>query len=321
MKSTDFTTFLNTPGCAKGKHSNIKPVEPENITGNLEKESSPEEVIVRAPIQKGMKRPPVNAPLLRLNPKIAPSLKQQKVAAPSAGPSQSEDGDINVGESCKNNGCKVSYAGPESTYSDCVFHPGIPIFHEGMKYWSCCQQKTSEFQEFLDQAGCDIGQHKWKKEDAGDAEVECRYDMHQTATHVVVAVYAKQYDPAQSYVEVNPIKLKVHIYFPKENGAFELDTELCGIIDVNEVSCSMMGTKLEVKMKKAESVSWAKLEAPKIKTQSEVKVIESKVDEKDFSAAADYLQVDALDLEDVDFTPVKLQLSAEAKATRMEPLN
>merc|ERR1712083_831115 len=91
---------------------------------------SPEEVIVRAPIQKGMKRPPVNAPMLRLNPKIAPSLKQQKVVAPSAGPSQSDEGDINVGESCKNNGCKVSYAGPETTYSDCVFHPGIPIFHE-----------------------------------------------------------------------------------------------------------------------------------------------------------------------------------------------
>ena len=32
-KSTDFTTFLNTPGCSLGKHSNIKPEEPEKITG------------------------------------------------------------------------------------------------------------------------------------------------------------------------------------------------------------------------------------------------------------------------------------------------
>jgi len=312
MKSTDFTTFLNTPGCAKGKHSNIKPVEPEKITGNLEKDSSPEEVIVRAPVQEAMKRPPVDTPLLRLNPTIAPSLKQQKLVAKQSGPSPSENGDINVGESCKNNGCKVTYAGSESNLTDCKYHPGVPIFHEGMKYWSCCQKKTSEFQQFLDQEGCDIGQHKWIKEDTGGACVECRYDMHQTASHVVVAVYAKKYDPLLSHVELNPIRLRVHIYFPLEKGSFDLDTELRGIIDVNESFCSMMGTKLEVKMKKAEIGSWTKLEAPKTCTQLEPKTVQSKVSD---------LQVDALDLEDVDFTPMKMQLTAEAKATRIEQVD
>ena len=76
-KSTDFTTFLNTPGCTLGKHSNVKPVEPEKITGNLNKESSPEEVIeVRPPIQAPMARPSIDTPLVRLSPTVAASLKQ-----------------------------------------------------------------------------------------------------------------------------------------------------------------------------------------------------------------------------------------------------
>ena len=40
----------------------------------------------------------------------------------------------------------------------------MPIFHEGMKYWSCCNRKTSDFQSFLEQAGCERGAHKWKKD-------------------------------------------------------------------------------------------------------------------------------------------------------------
>ena len=48
--------------------------------------------------------------------------------------------------------------------SECQFHPGVPIFHEGMKYWSCCNRKTSDFQSFLNQEGCERGAHKWKKD-------------------------------------------------------------------------------------------------------------------------------------------------------------
>ena len=32
-----------------------------------------------------------------------------------------------------------------------------------MKYWSCCQRKTSEFDNFLNQAGCTEGSHLWFK--------------------------------------------------------------------------------------------------------------------------------------------------------------
>jgi len=313
MKSTDFTTFLNTPGCSKGRHTNVKPIEPEKITGNLQKDDSPDRVIEhRAPVQEAKKRPPVDAPLVRLKHSVAASLKQQQAQIEAAKKQKEEEEgaengtEVAIGESCKNNGCKETYNG-SSEEGQCRHHPGVPVFHEGMKFWSCCQKKTSEFQEFLDQQGCDFGSHKWVKEESGSSEVECRYDWHQTATHVTVAIYAKKYDPAISYVEVNPVRLRVHVYFPLEKGAFDLDSELRGIIDVNETSCSMMGTKMEIKMKKDEIGSWPKLEIPKIpKPKEEIKN----------NVAEQESRVDALDLDDLDLTPQKLQLTEAARTIK-----
>ena len=57
-----------------------------------------------------------------------------------------------------------TYQGSPSKASECQYHSGVPIFHEGLKFWSCCQKKTSDFQSFLDQAGCQFGTCKWKKE-------------------------------------------------------------------------------------------------------------------------------------------------------------
>ena len=36
--------------------------------------------------------------------------------------------------------------------------------------------------------------------------MKCRYDWHQTASHITVAVYAKKYDFNVSYVEVSPVR-------------------------------------------------------------------------------------------------------------------
>ena len=45
-----------------------------------------------------------------------------------------------------------------------------------MKYWSCCQRKTSEFQHFLDQEGCEIGKHKWV-DDKGIIKFLNKYEL------------------------------------------------------------------------------------------------------------------------------------------------
>merc|ERR1712111_114132 len=113
----------------------------------------------------------------------------------------------------------------------------------------------------------------------------------------------KKYDPSISFVEVNPVRLVIHLHFPEENANFDLDLELKGIVEVNSCSANMMGTKLEIKMKKAEIGSWAKLDIPK----KVVKV--EKVEE----APKEEPSVDSLELDDLDLQPTKLQLSAEAQ--------
>ena len=145
-----------------------------------------------------------------------------------------------------------TYQGEPAVARECCYHPGVPIFHEGLKFWSCCQRKTTDFQSFLNQEGCDFGYHKWKKESVslhmkklkynffshwfhinffqeGSAQVECRHDWHQTATHVTLAIYGKKYDPDSSYVELSPVRLKCHLVFPEQGGTFNMDIELRGV--------------------------------------------------------------------------------------------
>ncbi|PSN42786.1 Cysteine and histidine-rich domain-containing protein [Blattella germanica] len=74
-----------------------------------------------------------------------------------------EEVEVTVGTSCKNGGCKQTYDGVSSS-SSCRYHPGYPVFHEGLKFWSCCQRRTTDFNTFLEQEGCAHGEHVWVKE-------------------------------------------------------------------------------------------------------------------------------------------------------------
>ena len=76
-----------------------------------------------------------------------------------------------------------------------------------------------------------------------------------------------------------------------------MDTEAC--------TANMMGTKLEVKMKKGETGSWAKLDIPRPVAEREVKLEEEAPKEEPL--------VDALELDDLDLQPTKLVLSKEAQ--------
>ena len=61
---------------------------------------------------------------------------------------------------CCNNGCtNRDYIEEENTETSCIFHPGGPIFHEGLKGWSCCKKRVIDFNEFLSIKGCTTGKH------------------------------------------------------------------------------------------------------------------------------------------------------------------
>lgn len=44
-----------------------------------------------------------------------------------------------------------------------MFHPGVPIFHDALKGWSCCRKRTTDFSEFLSIKGCTRGRHSNEK--------------------------------------------------------------------------------------------------------------------------------------------------------------
>ncbi|CAI8058159.1 Cysteine and histidine-rich domain-containing protein 1, partial [Geodia barretti] len=150
----------------------------------------------------------------QLKVKVANSLKsllarlgKHQETAETAQPAEQdqrppEEGEIEVGTTCKNKGCDETYYGSDVELTSCRYHPGVPIFHEGYKYWTCCQRRTSDFDEFLKQEGCTTGEHKWIETEK--KEVSCRYDWHQTGTQVVIAFYAKACVPEQCLFEDQP---------------------------------------------------------------------------------------------------------------------
>ncbi|THV07933.1 chord-domain-containing protein [Dendrothele bispora CBS 962.96] len=56
---------------------------------------------------------------------------------------------------CTRKGCGKDFG--EGSTESCTFHPGAPVFHEGLKSWSCCSDKNKpvlDFNEFMNIPGC-----------------------------------------------------------------------------------------------------------------------------------------------------------------------
>ncbi|RDX56576.1 chord-domain-containing protein [Lentinus brumalis] len=63
---------------------------------------------------------------------------------------------------CTHKGCGQEYDPENNTPQSCTYHPGAPVFHEGLKSWSCCNnvnKPVMEFDQFMQIAGCTQGQH------------------------------------------------------------------------------------------------------------------------------------------------------------------
>ncbi|XP_002733497.1 cysteine and histidine-rich domain-containing protein 1-like [Saccoglossus kowalevskii] len=262
-RTTDFTEFLHIPGCTKGPHNNVKPPKPETTTPEAKMKNNEEiKVVVQKPLEP-MQRPIVDEPRKKLPMTVSQSLKvaleREKAQSNEIEQDVGEVGTaaVKVGTICKNGGCGQPYQDESSNFNSCVHHPGVPVFHEGMKYWSCCQRKTSDFDNFLQQAGCSNGKHLWIKKDF--KKTLCRYDWHQTGNFVFISVFAKVACPQLTYVEANQTSVFISIVFGKEENHFQEEIELYGVIDPKQSTVTMLGTKVEVKLRKSEVVSWKQI--------------------------------------------------------------
>jgi len=171
---------------------------------------------------------------------------------------------------CKRRGCELSSASASPRTFDseeCIFHPGVPVFHEGSKGWTCCKRRVLEFDEFLKITGCKtrkghcfIGKRGKNKGGAGgDVEVleDVRSDFYQTASTVIASLYLKKVDKEKSrieFVDENTIGLDL---ITSDGKKFAKDLPLFGNMDVQESSFQVMGTKIEFNLKKRDGGSWA----------------------------------------------------------------
>jgi hypothetical protein len=120
----------------------------------------------------------------------------QPTATPPPPPPESEDDDPSLefpkGKICRRKACGFQYNGGGRGEEKCVFHPGVPIFHEGSKGYTCCKRRVLEFDEFMKIEGCKtkdrhmfVGSGNKKKDgNAGGEELETVRYVHYVLGHL-----------------------------------------------------------------------------------------------------------------------------------------
>jgi hypothetical protein len=267
---------LSIPACTVGKHSTTDkppPVEKKQVDNS------------EAPV---VSKPPAAASEVARAPVAAP----QSTATPPPPPPESESDDpsleIPKGKQCRRKACGLPYTGGARDDEICVFHPGVPIFHEGSKGYTCCKRRVLEFDEFMRIEGCEtknrhlfIGSGKKSGKKGGEEVLETvryvqnamvivlylnflltyflyfRHDFYQTPSSVIASFFLKKINKETAQVEFSSSELSVDLTTtdsaPKR---YKSAIPLFGTIDPATSTFKILGTKLEVNFVKADGSSW-----------------------------------------------------------------
>ena len=168
-------------------------------------------------------------------------------------PESAAQQEIAEGTRCCRKGCKETY--PSMT--DCIYHPGVEVFHEGCKYWSCCQRVTSDFNSFLSQEGCHrTDEHLWigprKK------TLRLRWDFFQVGDTVTLNFYAKSAVISTVVCQINAVSIYFETQFEAGGAKFRFSSELFDTLDLEHASNKVKvgGSKIEVTLRKKNLVTW-----------------------------------------------------------------
>ncbi|VDN08036.1 unnamed protein product [Thelazia callipaeda] len=256
-KSTDFGTWLSLKGCTRGKHSSVKPAQEVKHQKSEEMDESyvQKEVIVWNGLNKPAARQNYSAVMrpLKLEPTMAALRAIEKFQSEKV---QESEPSIRIGALCRNPGCEKAYEGEKSHDETCVYHNGIAVFHEGMKYWSCCEKKTTDFSTFLEQRGCVVGKHCWIKAERVE---KIREDWFSGGGYIHLNIYCRGAIPELCVVECNGIILQMKIMHGFGVKETHLNYELFGRIDVDGSKVIVGERKLELVLKQDDTVSWPRL--------------------------------------------------------------
>lgn len=92
---------------------------------------------------------------------------------------------------CQRRGCGAEFD-PTQAKTKCIFHPGAPVFHEGLKSWSCCKERNKpvlEFDQFLQIAGCaEADGHTQEKQALPEPEQKKRSEAEKAAEEALASV-------------------------------------------------------------------------------------------------------------------------------------
>jgi len=264
-KSTDFSTWLGIRGCTKGKHSNEKTPEISSVDVSTKEIQSfnPETVIVWSGLNKptdrsGCKYKEFISLPLEFGQNAQKALEEHMKCLDLVDTSLENEASATIGQSCQNNSCKAIFDGSkEMQDGSCLYHSGTAVFHEGIKYWSCCQRKTTDFTSFLDQIGCTNGYHCWEKSILRQEKL--REDWFQALGYVHINIYCKGALPAQSSFLTDGLNLQinvVHGYGEKKN---LLEYSLFGEILPEKSHVRINERKVEVILKQSLAENWPRL--------------------------------------------------------------
>ncbi|KAL8095954.1 hypothetical protein AgCh_037072 [Apium graveolens] len=64
---------------------------------------------------------------------------------------------------CQRIGCDATFTEDDNPEDSCIYHASGPLFHDGMKEWSCCKKRSHDFSLFLEIPGCKTGKHTTEK--------------------------------------------------------------------------------------------------------------------------------------------------------------
>ncbi|KAF9104851.1 hypothetical protein BGX27_009923 [Mortierella sp. AM989] len=262
-----FDQFLAIPGCSVGRHTDVPREEFPTASSSSEKvevESPTPAAPAPTVVDKNGTETYGSAPAV-----AKPIATPASAPAPAPEPVVEEEDDLSVpvaaGTTCKRRGCGHTYVSEEVSRGDkaaCQYHPGSPVFHEGSKGWSCCPRKVLEFEEFMKLKGCrTTNQHLFvgAKKDNVEELVHCRHDWYQTQTHINLSIFAKKVDSKSAIVKFKEREVNIDLKMP-DGKRFKLDLPLFQPIDPDGSSFEVLGTKVEITMKKGNGISWATLE-------------------------------------------------------------
>lgn len=153
-KAYDFESFQLIAPCAVGRHSTIDPKiaisESPRTMGSTVFEGSNEAAPSSAPLKS-------IADYNSSNPNAATAAASAVKTVAARKSSRSEDGQS---AKCQRKGCQKQFVLAENSATACTYHKGQPVFHDAVKYWSCCDHKKCfDFDEFLAVPGCAVGCH------------------------------------------------------------------------------------------------------------------------------------------------------------------